>query len=292
MSTEEPSEKPSDTLRRIDEAVRALAREGNQAAVDAVSKAAPLETRAEHRRILEALLFATSEPLDIETLRKRMPHGADVSALLAELQQDYAGRGVNLARVAGKWRMRTAPDLAAHLAEDGTETKRLSQAALETLAIIAYHQPVTRAEIEEVRGVGVSKGTLDHLLEIGWVRPRGRRRAPGRPVTYATTDDFLTHFDLDALGDLPGKEELKAAGLLDPAAPDDFFIPDPGQGFADDEDPLEADADEQAAFHTDYLRPDESEAHAEDDVEAAAHADEDADEDTDEDLEADADARD
>jgi len=146
-------------------------------------------------RLLEALLFAASEPVDTETLRDRMPEETDVGSLLARLSRDYAGRGINLVSVANKWRFQTAPDLAGHLVDIKEAPRKLSRAALETLAIIAYHQPVTRAEIEDVRGVAVSKGTIDVLMELGWARLRGRRRTPGRPVTYGTTDGFLAHFN-------------------------------------------------------------------------------------------------
>ncbi|MDJ0929627.1 SMC-Scp complex subunit ScpB [Breoghania sp.] len=199
---------------------------------------------AEHRyelRILEALLFASAEPLGEAELAARLPEGRDISALISELQQAYAGRGVNLVHVAGKWAFRTADDLAFLLRREATEHKKLSRAALETLAIIAYHQPVTRAEIEEVRGVSTSKGTLDVLLEAGWIRMRGRRRTPGRPVTYGTTEAFLDHFGLAEVRDLPGLEELRGAGLLDSAVPIDFMVPAPddNEDLKDDEDPLE-----------------------------------------------------
>jgi segregation and condensation protein B len=211
-------------------------------------------TRARHKRMLEALLFAAETPLSVETLRARMPEGADVVALLAALQAEYAGRGVNLARAAGKWRLQTAADVAPILRENREEPVKLSRAALETLAIVAYHQPATRAEIEAVRGVAASKGTLDILLEIGWVRARGRRRAPGRPLVYVTTDAFLEHFGLESLEDLPGKADLKAAGLLDETAPDDFEVPDPTLAGLQDELPLEDEDEPEAGdFHVDYL---------------------------------------
>ncbi len=168
-----------------------------------------------HLRTLEAIIFASSEPVPEAELRKRLPDGADCGALLAELQRFYAARGVNLVKVAGGWAFRTAPDLAALMTREITEQRRLSRAALEMLAIIAYHQPVTRTEIEDIRGVTTSKGTLDLLIEIGWVRIAGRRRVPGRPVTYGTTDAFLEHFGLDRVSDLPGIDELAAAGLLE-----------------------------------------------------------------------------
>ena len=189
-------------------------------------------------RQVEALLFAAAEPLNVTDLAKRLPEGADVDAAIATLQQDYAGRGVELDCVAGRWRFRTAPDLASLMVEEKEVERRLSRAALETLAIIAYHQPVTRADIESIRGVGLSKGTLDLLLEIGWVRMRGRRRTPGRPLTYGVTDAFLEHFGLAGIADLPGGQELKAAGLLSMDLPADL-IPAPRTGDADDEDPLE-----------------------------------------------------
>lgn len=168
-----------------------------------------------HVRMAEALLFAASEPLDEKTLAARLPEGAEISAILETIQEHYLHRGVNLTRLAGKWTFLTAPDLSWMLEEERQTTRRLSRAALETLAIIAYHQPATRAEIEEIRGVGLSRGTMDVLFEAGWIRPRGRRRTPGRPVTYGITEEFLIHFGLDDIKDLPGFDELKAAGLLD-----------------------------------------------------------------------------
>jgi segregation and condensation protein B len=197
--------------------------------------------RAEELRILEALLFAADEPLDEKTLAGRLPDGVDVHALLLELQKEYEPRGVNIVRVGGKWSLRTASDLAWLLTRETVITKKLSRAAIETLAIVAYHQPVTRAEIEEIRGVTTSKGTLDVLLETGWIRLRGRRKAPGRPVTYGTTEAFMSHFGLDALGDLPGLDELRGAGLIDKSLPGGFTVPVPSDDPAlrEDEDPLE-----------------------------------------------------
>jgi segregation and condensation protein B len=197
--------------------------------------------RAEELRILEAVLFAADEPLDEKALAARLPAGADIHALLLELQQEYASRGVNLVRVGGKWSLRTAGDLAWILTRETVVTKKLSRAAIETLAIVAYHQPVTRAEIEEIRGVTTSKGTLDVLLETGWIRLRGRRKAPGRPVTYGTSEAFMSHFGLDALADLPGIDELKGAGLIDKSLPAGFSVPVPSDDPAlrEDEDPLE-----------------------------------------------------
>jgi segregation and condensation protein B len=197
--------------------------------------------RPEELRLLEAMLFAATEPLDEKTLGARLPQGTDVAAALVRLQEDYASRGVNLVRVAGKWMFRTAGDLAWLLSKETVESRKLSRAAIETLAIIAYHQPVTRAEIEEIRGVSTSKGSVDVLLQTGWIRPRGRRKSPGRPLTYGTSEAFLSHFGLDALSDLPGLEELRGAGLLDGRLPPGFSVPMPSDDPAlrDDEDPLE-----------------------------------------------------
>lgn len=209
-------------------------------------------------RLLEALLFAAVEPIDTQTLRERMPEDVDVGALLARLARDYAGRGVNLVRVADKWRFQTAPDLEQNLVDVKEAPRKLSNAALETLAIIAYHQPVTRAEIEDVRGVVVSKGTIDVLMELNWVRLRGRRRTPGRPVTYGTTDGFLAHFNLETIADLPGRDDLKAAGLLDPRLPKDFEMPEPKMldDIDTDEDPLEMET-EDPSFFEDFLEDNE-----------------------------------
>lgn len=192
-------------------------------------------------RMVEALLFASADPLSLEELTLRLPDNTDVLGLLEELQRMYAPRGVNLVRVAGKWCFRTAEDLAFLMQRNVEEQRKLSRAALETLAIIAYHQPVTRAEIEEIRGVSTSKGTLDVLLETTWIRMRGRRRTPGRPVTYGTTEQFMIHFGLDSIKDLPGLEELKGAGLLDSAVPASFLVPTPNDDSAltEEEDPLE-----------------------------------------------------
>jgi segregation and condensation protein B len=194
-------------------------------------------------RILEAILFASSEPLDANTLLPYLGEGVRVLECLETLQQRYAGRGVNLVRRGDKWAFRTAEDLGFLLRRDEQESRPLSRAALETLSIIAYHQPATRAEIDEVRGVATGKGTLDLLMEAGWIRMRGRRRTPGRPVTYGTTDAFLDHFGLEGLSDLPGLDELKGSGLLSGRLPQNLQIPLPFDGAAlrDDEDPLEPD---------------------------------------------------
>ena len=170
---------------------------------------------ADQVRLLEALLFAAPAPLSEAELAERIGLEADVPGLLQELSANYAERGVHVVRLAGGWTFRTAPDLAPFLVSERPVARKLSRAAVETLAIIAYHQPVTRAEIEEIRGVSTSKGTVDVLLETGWIKLRGRRRAPGRPVTYGTTEQFLAHFGLGDLTELPGIEELRQAGLLD-----------------------------------------------------------------------------
>jgi segregation and condensation protein B len=209
--------------------------------VDPEEDAGPVEERAEELRLLEAMLFAAAEPLSEKELAARMPQGVDVGEALKRLQQDYKSRGVNLVRVAGKWTFRTAGDLSWLLSKETVETRKLSRAAIETLAIIAYHQPVTRTEIEDIRGVTTSKGSVDVLLETGWIKPRGRRKVPGRPLTYGTTEAFLSHFGLDAVGDLPGLEELKGSGLLDGRLPAGFNVPMPSDDPAlrEDEDPLE-----------------------------------------------------
>ena len=209
--------------------------------IEADDPAEALAMRAEELRLLEAMLFASEEPLDEATLKKKLPDDIDIKAALEQLQSDYASRGVNLVRINGKWSFRTATDLSWLMTRESTETRRLSRAAIEMLAIIAYHQPVTRAEIEEIRGVITSKGTLDVLMETGWVRPRGRRKAPGRPLTFGTTETFLSHFGLEAIGDLPGLDELNGTGLLDGRLPPGFSIPLPSDdtSLRDDEDPLE-----------------------------------------------------
>ena len=208
---------------------------------------------ADTEREVEALLFAAAGPLSLADLAKRLVEGADVEGAIAALQARYAGRGVELACVAGRWRFQTAQDLAWLMTDERQEPRRLSKAAQETLAIIAYHQPVTRAEIEAVRGVQASRGTLDVLLELGLVRMRGRRRTPGRPITYGSTDAFLEHYGLASLGDLPGAAEMRAAGLLSLDLPADFAVPDPG-ALSPDEDPL--DAGDAPEFHTDFLGED------------------------------------
>ena len=194
-------------------------------------------------RIAEAMLFASAEPLEEAAIAARLSDGADVSAVMDELQRLYAGRGVNLVRVARRWMFRTAEDLSWLLAREDEGRRKLSRAAIETLAIVAYHQPVTRADIEEIRGVAVSKGALDVLMEAGWIRMRGRRKAPGRPITYGTTPEFLIQFGLDAIGDLPGLDELQGAGLFEGKLPAGYGVPQPTDepALRPDEEPLDAD---------------------------------------------------
>ncbi len=207
-------------------------------------------------RRVEALLFAAAAPLSEAEIARRLPEGADVPAAIEALKALYAGRGVELECVAGRWRFRTAPDLAFLMTEEREEPRRLSRAALETLAIIAYHQPITRAEIESVRGVSLSRGTLDLLLEMGFVRLRGRRRSPGRPVTYGTADRFLEHFGLANLADLPGAADMRAAGLLDLSLPPGFEVPDPSRASdAEEEEPLLPD-DDAPEFAQDFVSED------------------------------------
>ena len=214
-------------------------------------------------RIAEALLFAASGPLSLETLAEALPKSVAPADVIAKLAESYQGRGVELVTVAGGYAFRTAQDLSFLIARDKAEPRKIGRAALEILAIIAYHQPVTRAEIEDIRGVATSKGTLDFLLEAGWIRMRGRRRTPGRPVTYGTTPGFLAHFSLDAISDLPGIEELKGAGFIEGAAAS-LAIPSPSDGdtLRNDEDALEGDlyealAEERRAEEEDALDPDD-----------------------------------
>jgi segregation and condensation protein B len=205
-------------------------------------------------RAVEALLFAAAGPLSVQDLARRLPEGADVAAAIAALKARYDRRGVELAEVAGRWRFQTAADLAWLMTEERLEPRRLSKAAQEILAIIAYHQPVTRAEMEQIRGVQTSRGSLDVLLELGLVRMRGRRRSPGRPVTYGTTDAFLEHYGLASLADLPGMAEMRAAGLLDLNMPSDFALPDPSRTDEDEEPLAEGEVPE---FHQDFLGDEE-----------------------------------
>lgn len=193
-----------------------------------------------HLRIVEAVLFAAQGPVGAAALAARLPEGADLPVILAALAEDYAERGVTLRRVDDAWAFRTAPDVAAAIGGEARETRKLSRAAIETLAIIAYHQPATRAEIEQIRGVATSRGTLETLLEADFIRLRGRRKSPGRPVTFGTTPTFLDHFALEQVSDLPGLVELKAAGLLDARLPPGLDLPPPvdDDALRDDEEPL------------------------------------------------------
>jgi segregation and condensation protein B len=240
-------------LKKMDEEADPMPRAANKLMVVQNDNEPPMEPvvtddvqsqpqeRPEALRLLEALLFAANEPLDEAALAKRLPDDVDVKQALAQLRDEYAPRGVNLVRIGRKWTFRTASDLSWLLTKETVETRKLSRAAIETLAIIAYHQPVTRAEIEDIRGVATAAGTLDVLLKTGWIRPRGRRKAPGRPITYGTTETFLSHFGLEGVGDLPGLDELKGAGLLEGAMPPGFSVPIPSDDttLRDDEDPLE-----------------------------------------------------
>ena len=210
------------------------------AAVEAAAEENKLDVVRRNLRILEALLFASTEPLAASEMAPHLGDNVDAETLLVVLAEEYKGRGVNLVRRGDKWAFRTAEDLGFLLKREQVDQRHLSRAALETLSIIAYHQPATRAEIEDVRGVATGRGTIDLLMEADWVRMRGRRRTPGRPVTYGTTPAFLDHFGLESLGDLPGLDELKGAGLLSNRLPPNMQIPLPFDGaLREDEDPLE-----------------------------------------------------
>ncbi len=187
---------------------------------------------AEQERMCEAILFASAEPVSVRELESRMPHGCDAAEALAHLRKRYEGRGVHLVRVGDAWALRTAADLAFLMQKETVETRKLSRAAVETLAIIAYHQPVTRAEIEEIRGVSISRGTIDQLLEMEWIRFGRRKMTPGRPVTFVVTQGFLDHFGLESARDLPGLKELRAAGLLENRLPPNA-LPQVGEGDVD-----------------------------------------------------------
>jgi segregation and condensation protein B len=207
MSLTEPNTMNSENSNETAAEIPAEDQEENQAAPS---------PSVDDLRLLEALLFASPSPVDLDSMRQRLPEGADIAAMLDELIAIYAPRGVNIVHVGGGWTIRTAPDLAPRLKLTQKVGRKLSRAAIETLAIVAYHQPVTRAEIEEIRGVVISKGTLDTLMEAGWIVPKGRKQTAGRPVTWVTTEAFLLHFGLASLTDLPGIDELKAAGLIGP----------------------------------------------------------------------------
>jgi segregation and condensation protein B len=244
MDQPEGSPPLADAMRRIEDAFS----EGERPA-----KAAP---SADAIRAAEALLFAGGEPLTAKALSEKLGPEVDVAAVLMKLKRDYVGRGVELVEAGGGWRFQSAPDLASLFAETKDAPKKLPKAAMETLAVIAYHQPVTRAEIEEIRGVSLSRGSMELLLELGWIRPRGRRRTPGRPLTFGTTDAFLSHFGLASLDALPGKEDLKGLGLLDARAAAALDVPRPEAELTSDEEPLAPDEDS-ASFFVDHLGQDE-----------------------------------
>jgi segregation and condensation protein B len=214
------------------------------------------EPSADAIRAAEALLFAGGEPVTAKELGEKLGPAVDVAAVLMKLKADYAERGVQLVEAGGAWRFQSAPDLASLFAETREAPRRLPRAALETLAVIAYHQPVTRAEIEDIRGVSLSRGSMELLLEIGWIRPRGRRRTPGRPLTFGTTDAFLSHFGLASLDALPGKDDLKGLGLLDPRAAAALDVPRPSEELSTDEEPL-SEGDDAASFFVDHMEKDE-----------------------------------
>ncbi len=203
-------------------------------------------------RAAEALLFAGGEPISAKALGEKLGPAVDVGAVLMQLKADYAGRGVQLVEAGGGWRFQSAADLAGLFVETREAPKRLPKAALETLAVIAYHQPVTRAEIEDIRGVSLSRGAMELLLEIGWIRPRGRRRSPGRPLTFGTTDAFLSHFGLASLDALPGKDDLKSLGLLDPRAAAELQVPRPSEEMGADEEEL-SESDDGSSFFVDHM---------------------------------------
>ncbi len=248
------AEKPADAEGWSADGAAAPSYSDPESAVDRLGE----RQQREKLRRLEGALFAAGEPLDLADLARCAEPGDDVEALLAELQAEYRDRGIVLTKVAGKWQFRTPDDLSFLLQRQRKEERKLSKAALETLAIIAYHQPVTRPEIEEIRAVSTSPGTLDVLMETGWIRPRGRRRAPGRPLTFGTTEQFLVHFGLEALRDLPGLSDLKAAGLLDGNLPPGFTIPEPTDvaKLMPDELPLTDDGEEEAADEDASPEPD------------------------------------
>ncbi len=196
-----------------------MSEETTEAAAEGIESLFEAPPLAEQERMVEAILFASAEPVTVAELNARMPHGAEASEAIELLKKRYEGRGVAIVKVGEAWAMRTAPDLGFLMQKETTETRKLSRAAIETLAIIAYHQPVTRAEIEEIRGVSVSRGTVDQLLELEWIKFGRRRMTPGRPVTYVVTQEFLDHFGLESARDLPGLRELRAAGLLESRPP-------------------------------------------------------------------------
>jgi segregation and condensation protein B len=234
-----PDQPLADQLRRIEDAFADGERPRAEPSADAI-------------RAAEALLFAGGEPVTAKALGEKLGPAVDIAAVLMKLKADYAERGVQLVEAGGAWRFQSAPDLSSLFAETREAPRRLPKAAMETLAVVAYHQPVTRAEIEEIRGVSLSRGSMELLLEIGWIRPRGRRRTPGRPLTFGTTDAFLAHFGLASLDALPGKDDLKGLGLLDPRAANAIDVPRPTEELASDEEPL-SDGDDAASFFVDHM---------------------------------------
>jgi len=213
------------------------------------------EPSADAMRAAEAMLFAGGQPMTAAALAEKLGPDVDVAAVLMRLKRDYAGRGIELVEAGGAWRFQSSADLSGLFSETREMPKRLPKAALETLAVVAYHQPVTRAEIEEIRGVSLSRGSMELLLEIGWIRPRGRRRTPGRPLTFGTTDAFLSHFGLPSLDALPGKDDLKGLGLLDPRAAEQLEVPRPSEEAGSDEEPL-VPGEDLASFFVDHLDQD------------------------------------
>ena len=243
MTTPDGPHPHADAMRRIEDAFGEGGERRAEPSQDAI-------------RAAEALLFAGGEPISAKQLSEKLGPAVDVAAVLMRLKKDYAGRGVELVEAGGGWRFQSAPDLSSLFAETREAPKKLPKAALETLAVIAYHQPVTRAEIEDIRGVSLSRGSMELLVEIGWIRPRGRRRTPGRPLTFGTTDAFLSQFGLASLDALPGKDDLKGLGLLDARAAAQIEVPRPGEELASDEEPLGPDEDS-ASFFVDHLEKDE-----------------------------------
>lgn len=242
MSADSTRPPIADALRRIEDAfVEGAERAKAEPSVDAI-------------RAAEAVLFAGGQPVSAADLAQKLGPDVDVAAVLMRLKRDYQGRGVELVETGGGWRFQSAPDLSGLFAETKDAPRKLPKAALETLAVIAYHQPVTRAEIEEIRGVSLSRGSIELLFELNWIKPKGRRRTPGRPMTIGTTDAFLSHFGLPSLDALPGKDDLKGLGLLDPRAANALEVPRPGEG-GGDEEPLSAD-DDAASFFVDHLDQD------------------------------------
>ena len=254
MKDQAVDDEPDDIRNAVRQLSFAYRRSAEALSHDTVTE---VDASAEAMRRAEAVLFAAGEPLSAEQIAETLPQGADAAQVLMALKAAYAHRGVNLVEVAGKWRFQTAEDLSYLFVEERHEQKKLSQAALETLAIIAYGQPVTRAEIEAVRGVAVSKGTIDQLMEAGWVRIKGRRKTPGRPVTYGTTDSFLEHFGLESLDLLPGRAELEAGGLLSDVVPDNFDASEVELPLRDlDDAACDIDSGEDSAFVTDFMDSD------------------------------------